>query len=70
MTKRALRKLTDTQKDVLDTYRNYYLRAKENENRIDSTAFKNKILGYVEALRDCGQITERERMAVVIYYTM
>ena len=70
MTKKAIAKLTDTQKSVLTTFQTYYKRSKENNNRIDETAWKNKILGYAEALRDCGQITERERMAVVIYYTL
>ncbi len=70
MTKRALNKLTDIQKDTLLTYQNYFKMSSENGDKISVVAWKNKILGYAEALRDCGQITERERMAIVIYYTL
>ena len=70
MTKKALAKLTDIQKDMLLTYQNYLKISSENRDNISAVAWKNKILGYAEALRDCGQITERERMAIVIYYTL
>lgn len=70
MTKKTLEKLTDRQKGTLTTFQTYYRLSKDNENRVDEAAWKGRILGYAESIRDSGQITERERMAIVIYYTL
>jgi hypothetical protein len=68
MTKRVLNKLTDKQKDTLQTYQNYGKRNKEFNDMEGYTYFMGKISGYAKALKDCDLITEVERMDIVIYY--
>lgn len=45
-------------------------RKKMKELRLENAAetVKASIAGYVQAMRDCGIITERERQALFIYY--
>ncbi len=67
---KALNKLTDVQIDALTTFSNYYKLHSESEHNGEygMCAWENKLLGYLEALRDCGQITELDRMKIGTYY--
>lgn len=41
----------------------------EMGERIASQTVKNSLAGYLQAMRDCGVVTDRERMWLYLYYT-
>ena len=69
MTEKVLQKIEGTTfKKTLD----YKKRERKNlmDNGYETQAYnvKTSIAGYVQAMRDCGVITERERSILFIYY--
>jgi len=77
MTEKALKKLTDLQRETLTTYREYYRRNSgyielwnDTKDKLVANGYKYKILGYLEALKDTEHITEQERKALAIYFTL
>lgn len=69
MTKKALEKIEGT------TYKSTLERKKNDRKHLaemgldkDANAVRCSIAGYIQALRDCGIITESERQKLYIYY--
>jgi hypothetical protein len=69
MTKKVLEKIEGTNyKITLEQKRADRKRLKERGHEQAEDEVKASIAGYVQALRDCGVITERERQVLFIYY--
>lgn len=69
MTKLVLEKIEGTiYKTTLEQKKKDRKRLEEMEHAHEAREIKCSIAGYVQALRDCGVITERERQALFIYY--
>lgn len=69
MTKTVLEKIEGTNyKNTLEIKRADRKRLEESGHEQAADAIKASIAGYVQALRDCGVITERERQVLFIYY--
>ena len=69
MTKEALKKIEGTIYKTALEYKKHQRKLLEEaraQNAADSA--KASIAGYVQALRDCGIITESERQTLFIYY--
>jgi hypothetical protein len=69
MTKKVLEKIEGTiYKTTLENKKNDRQRFEKMGLEKDARAIRTSIAGYVQALRDCGVITERERQVLFIYY--
>ncbi len=69
MTKTVLEKLEGTiYKTTLEQKKNDRQRFEEMGHKKEADGIKKSVAGYVQALRDCRVITERERQALFIYY--
>ena len=69
MTQKALEKIAGTPYQKMLEYKRTQRKNLEkagHDAAADST--KASIAGYVQAMRDCGVITERERGLLFIYY--
>lgn len=69
MTKKTLEKLEGTTcKFTLENKKAERKRVEEAGHHNAAEAIKGSIAGYVQAMRDCGVITESERRVLFIYY--
>ena len=69
MTEKTLKKIDGTvYKAKLEHYKNLRHQYLEMERKENEKAVHHMISAYVQALCDCGVITERERMSLYIYY--
>ena len=66
MTRKALEKLTTTQRRTLDTYKEYL----KKDYHGDGVNYRNRIYGYITALLDSGFINEVEARSFKIYFTL
>lgn len=68
-TQDVLNKIEGTNyKAALEYKRAERKRLEAAEYREAAEGVKKSVAGYVQALRDCGVITERERQVLFIYY--
>lgn len=68
MTKKTLKKLTDKQKGYLESTSNYYKASIENKDFRIMEYWNGKVLGYIDALKDCGLIDPYEVDLLRHYY--
>lgn len=69
MTKKTLEKIEGTNyKATLEYKKSERIRLEEAGYKNAADSAKASIAGYVQALRDCGVITERDRQVLFVYY--
>ena len=69
MANKVLEKIEGTiYKTTLEHKKSTIKRFKEMELTNDAEAISKSVAGYLQAMRDCGVITDRERQWLYIYY--
>jgi len=69
-TKSALEKLTDRQRETLETNKTHLANMRANGNHDASIETRLYIRGYLDALRESGIITETESRCLWTYATL